>query len=698
MCASYTQRPEKHQPLPKKRRLSAEKSKSSLDKLPNPNKRLRRNHKNNKMRSVSPASSTKSKKKAKTIKKEYVKCEYLEPLQMTKGSTIKELYQKMSEWSGIQMKDIQIAKIRSKGRKFRKNPIIEDLQEKDKETKLKRVPIEHSDDILVWNQNDGNLAEKELKRRKECIRLSVYIFNKEYPHSIYIESNGTLNDLYDRVDERLNAEEREKICNKGRFRDVDTRQIYRNSNNASIHKLGIEDKHILRFEPEAAPKSNEIVIRYRLKNAQFKRTSSAVEHELYIANNDETATLKTMICSKFEVDPSIYELRTAKVNWRLHKTVDDSVKYIKQCKFDQTQKLILNEVIDKDMRTINIYCQTVENEDGSKRFKIPKCLLSARSGRKSPNKDDDGDVLMGDGEAEEKEKNMPKHDELDVDDENSAILCSLNVAITANAEVLRQGIVDCKELNLNTKLKRNVSVECLRLAVLQKTGTQRKRWNILCEEVKLRGKNGKIIVEFLSKPQNYDQDKNKSGKAMLFVHKQIIGRHFDVDSNECAKYGSRYEIEVNTSQREKLDALKNRIIGNCDYPQNTEPEDIILAHRNYETHKWFILKEEEKKSNKDRNAKKKRMTVKPRLFDRDIVAVINTEQMTEKMIEKIYQNPSIFETEWDRFKYLQYLKDKESKDDDEYNDEPQIKINFDNSSQDGSNESHNHNRQHDNND
>merc|ERR1712228_144785 len=96
-------------------------------------------------------------KKQRCSKQEYVKCEYLEPLQMTKGSTIKELYIKMSEWSGIQMKDIQIAKIKSKGRKFRKNPIIEDLQSKGDATKLKRVPIEHSDDILVWNQNDGNL-------------------------------------------------------------------------------------------------------------------------------------------------------------------------------------------------------------------------------------------------------------------------------------------------------------------------------------------------------------------------------------------------------------------------------------------------------------------------------------------------------------------------------------------------------------
>merc|ERR1712232_1440155 len=99
-------------PQRKKRKLSSNEpnanTKSSLDKLPNPNGncskngRLRRNH---------SKKGTKTKTKSIMKKTEYVQCEYLEPMQLTKGSTMNELYTKMSEWSGIKMENIQIAKI-----------------------------------------------------------------------------------------------------------------------------------------------------------------------------------------------------------------------------------------------------------------------------------------------------------------------------------------------------------------------------------------------------------------------------------------------------------------------------------------------------------------------------------------------------------------------------------------------------------
>ena len=112
--------------------------------------RLRNKHKS-KAKSKSP--------QPEMVKKDYVKSEYLEPVQMTKGHTIQELYQKIAEWTGIHIENLQIARILCTGRKYAKNPVIENLKEKDQTMKLKRIPINHKDDILVWDANQGNLAE-----------------------------------------------------------------------------------------------------------------------------------------------------------------------------------------------------------------------------------------------------------------------------------------------------------------------------------------------------------------------------------------------------------------------------------------------------------------------------------------------------------------------------------------------------------
>merc|ERR1712154_363700 len=89
-----------------------------------------------------------------------------------------------------------------------------------------------------------------------------------------------------------------------------------------------------------------------------------------------------------------------------------------------------------------------------------------------------------------------------------------------------------------------------------------------------------------------------------------------------------------------------------------ERENAIIKNKNYFTVRFRS------------RYKKKKSVIVPKLHDRDIVAVLNGKNINEKK-----QNPSIFETEWDRYKYLKYLESEHSESTDI--DEPVLRINND---------------------
>ena len=719
---------------------------------------------NNKGKSNS-RSKAKSKSKSKSpqpqrIEKKYVKSTYLAPLQnITKGTTVEELYKEIAEWSQIKIENLQIAKILDKGRKYSRDPKIVNFAEKDKNMKLKRIPIDHKDDILIWDKNEGNLAEQELKRRKECIKLTVWVcvsggnggdHESDYPQSIHINPKETLSDLYDQLKEQLTDEQKKNIEGEGRFRDVDTHQIYRNPD-FTLNKLQIKKNHSLRFERERAPKEGEIVVRFRIKNSEYPHANRSVEHELYIPKNEHVSTLKAMMASKFEVDAASYEVRKARSNWTLgQKTEGKSFEYVKQCKFEKTQIIILNQKIDKTKRSLDIYCET-EMIDNRKVFKIPKMLLdldkqnengfvdeekkeqsvsspkstsvidkamnvvnvlqrpigSRASSLKSPTSDKDADVTMENKEdidnKDNKDNNdqliVPKHDGMDIYPENSEILCTLLVDKSSNGLDIKKAFRECTEFNLNTHLKSGIELTYFTLSMSRNHKKQRMHWEIMnaswCRDkgIQMSNKNGRVIVEFHDEPMKDNiYTRAQDSKILLFVYKKCKNNYND---NKHAMYGSRYQVTVTLNQRTKLDALKQTIIDKCDWKDSLKKNDIMLAVRNVDSHKWTVItskltqKKSGNKKGHSRKAKKsppKQHIVQQRLFDRDIIAVMDTAHMTTEEKDNIVKNPEIFETEFDKYYYLKYLREQQEKqneedDDDDDGDGAELVINFQNDSQ-----------------
>lgn len=756
-------------PKDQKERMSVSPSPSSSASPGKGGKKKKNNNNKGKSNSRSRGKS-KSKSKSRSpqpekIEMKYVKSTYLAPIQnITKGTTVEELYKEMAEWSQIKLENLQIAKILDKGRKHSRDPKIVNFAEKDVKMKLKRIPIDTKDDILIWDKNEGDLAEQELKRRRECIKLTVWVCIKggnggdhdsDYPQSIHINPKETLHDLFDQLKEQLTDEQKKIIEGEGRFRDIDTHKIYRN-HDCTLKKLQIKRNHSLRFEKETIPKDNEIVIRFRIKNSEYKHANRSPEHELYISKDERVSMLKAMMASKFEVEAASYEVRKARSNWTLgQKCEGKSFEYVKQCKFDKTQIVILAQTIDKTKRSLDIYCQT-QIIDNRKVFKIPKILLlddnengviieeekkeesisspesssvinkgmnvvkdvvnvlqrpiGSRASLKSPASAEDGDITMEENmdnkdnkdDTDAKENDIdnnqlipPKDDGMDVYPENSEILCTLVVDKSFNGLQIKKAFRECKELNLNTRLKSDIELTYFTMSMSKKAKNQsRMRWEIMnqswCHKgIQNANPRGRVIAEFHNEPFKDDiYRRDQESKILLFIYKMCA----NYNNSEHATYGSRYRITVTVKQRTKLDALKQTIINKCDWKSSLKASNIMLAVRNIDSHKWTVItsKLTQKKSTNKKGHKRaakrsppKEKIVQQKLFDRDIIAVMDVSHLTNQEKEDIVENPVCFETEFDKYYYLKYLRQQQEKEDDESDDGDAVPllINFQNDSQ-----------------
>merc|ERR1712012_134930 len=79
---------------------------------------------------------------------------------------------------------------------------------------------------------------------------------------------------------------------------------------------------------------------------------------------------------------------------------------------------------------------------------------------------------------------------------------------------------------------------------------------------------------------------------------------------------------------------------------------MVLAARNLANHQWTVLEEKMERSGK---TKSKRLNV--RIFNRQIIAVMDTAGMRDE--EKGDITSTVFETEWDRHQQRQYEEQRE---------------------------------------
>jgi len=527
----------------------------------------------------------------------------------------------------------------------------------------------------------------------------------------------------------LTDAQRQKIEEKGRFRDADTREIFRDLNKP-LSAVGTRNKCLLCFEADRMPKANEIIIRYRLKTKTV-RPRECAEEELYIDKNEETAMLKTMMASKFDIDnTSMYELKRARNDWGMKGAafhVDGADKFVKQLKLDDTQKLLLIETVDPSKRYLDVYCE-VEEVDGVKQFKIPKRMLvdgDREADEKKQESVDDAEQnssyigalangvsglikhVIGsadnndettnnshsnmDVDDEKDEKNekesssqdaTPNHDGMDIYDANSELLCTLYLDKQCTGSDVKKAIRECGEYGLDTKLDPKIEPLFYRVSIKKKT-KKKVKWYIVTPTTKFPQKTQKCIVEFYDQPKRDNNFGNPNGRCLVFVYKYVHGHN----NAQHAVYGSRFEIELLVKQRRSLAALKNKILESCNWKDSINPDNMVLAIRDIASHKWALLSDKlqakRTANNKQRSAKKpppKERVIEQRIMDRDVIAVLDTTNMDGTMKQHI--NAAMFETEWDKYCFQKYQEKQAENDDDDDDDEPELVINFRNDSQD----------------
>jgi len=147
-------------------------------------------------------------------------------------------------------------------------------------------------------------------------------------------------------------------------------------------------------------------------------------------------------------------------------------------------------------------------------------------------------------------------------------------------------------------------------------------------------------VEWFDCPQRDDHFDNSlsKGSKVVMVHKLKPPQNGDTFEGAAARYESRIEVELTApAQRAKLDELKTAVLTQCGWSQNMAPEHMVLAARDLVSHRWTVLEEEAK-------GKKQKLALK--IFDRQILAAIDTLSLSES--ERTTVSAKSFETEWDR--------------------------------------------------
>ena len=680
----------------KKRKLSNENSNghhSTFDTLPGPDPETAKTSKTANTESAAYQKRPKRKRRKrstkmngssassapKMVEKEWVKCDLLEPLPITKGHRICDLYQSVAEWSRIPRDELEIAQIKSH-RSTRRKPKHVVFSELDGNTKMKHIPIEEGADLVVWNKTFGDLVTKELERRSECAQIAIYLvidgMDASFARTLWVEPTETLSDLSQNLrTTRLTVEQRQSIGEEGRFRNVDNNTIY-DQMTVPMDSLGITRKLkvTLRFEPERAPRADEVVVRCRLKTKSINPKTKAVEFEGYFSKNDSLDSLKTVLAKELSERASTgsaaadgvdadklqhFEVRKARKDWALGPALEDMAS------LSGTVKLILNETVDKTRRNLDIWCRlkSGSNDSNDAIFNIPDTLRPRNEEKKEEDglvygavknamnvlhrpiewmtasskteeaKDDDGDVEMN-GDS------VPDDDSLDIYPSNSGVLCTVNVPKESDGVKIKK--VMMKEVVSQRLLSDGVDPMCCRLSWETKSHHQT-RWQIMNSRWKLGTKKGRCIVEWFKNPQDDDKYENAADKGtkLIFVHKLIPSANGNSEHGECASYGSRFEVELTVpAQRKKLEELKKRVLSECSWSDGMEPRDIVLAARNIADHRWTVMKDKAVK-----NSKSQRLNV--RIFDRQIVGVYDTRTLSESERNEI--SAADFETEWDRY-------------------------------------------------
>eukprot|EP01083_Nonionella_stella_P202220 738968_1 len=196
------------------------------------------------------------------------------------------------------------------------------------------------------------------------------------------------------------------------------------------------------------------------------------------------------------------------------------------------------------------------------------------------------------------------HDGLDIYGCN--LLCSLEMDRRSTGLEIKRAIIE----ECDTKMDPS------RFRIFIKTQkSSRVKWHILSSMAQIGGHNGKCCVE-LSSCNDTEYGNKGSGKALIFVHKLIQSNGDD----DCAVYGPRHEIEITKTERNKRDALKEKIMHELGIEED-QNLNITLANRNIATHQWTILTQK---------------TLRPKLWDRDIVAVAMHHVDTSNQFETKY--------------------------------------------------------------
>eukprot|EP01083_Nonionella_stella_P143601 446645_1 len=538
-------------------------------------------------------------KKRKAKATQQVESEYLEGIRMKKGATVSELYSRVSEWSGIAANDLLIAQIVCKGRSRLRNAKVEDLGTCDKETKLRLVPMES--DILIWDSSKygTELAAKELQRRKKCIALNVYILSRASPCIIYVNPN---NDRLRDVWSMI----RSQLSGDERELMKDGNGRFRDVDTHSLFGAEDEMKFVSCLRIDAAS-----VLRFEAPNAPSA-------DEFVIRYRLKTGKVSAKECDEKEAYIAESEcIETLFAMMCSAFDVDSTQFDLRKARSDWA----VNRIIEVDKRLIKD-CKF----DHTQRLILAQknCNKNMRSIQIYCETDVDAFKL---GAAAKDEA----HDGLDIYECNSVVLCSLDVDRRSTGLEIKRAIIEECDMKMDP---------CrLRISIVTQNGS-RTKWHILNSNKQIGGHSGKCCVE-LSSCDDTEYGNKASGKALIFVHEKMASDGDD----ECAHYGPRHEIQITQTQREKRDALKAKIMQELGIEKD---EKITIANRNIATHEWTILKQK---------------IIKPRLYDRDIVAVAMHPIDTSKQ----------FETKYDRHCQTQ-IKEKDNSDAEQ--DEPVMRINF----------------------
>ena len=655
------------------------------------------------------------------VEVESVLNELTAPQHLTKGQRLGDLYQAAAAWTGIAVDDVEIAQIagpRSLSGHRRRRPFSEKevvrFSDRDRNTKLKRVPIEEGAELVVWDKTEGDLLAKEVERRRQCTQFCVSIHDRivgaeaaksaeTEPPSIWtrvvrlmaVPAEWTLSDLSRalRADAVLSAEQRHRIEGEGRFRSMESECILKSmterKGKAAPKRRGKSATiDTLRFEAERAPTASELVVWCRLKTKDVNPKTMAVEHECYVSAEDTVSSLKALLAAALSVDANKFQIRRARKDWTLGAVLEAKPQgTVRDVVSENAAKLILNESLDPKRRSIAIYCQLRRGPNGRRSFDIPKAFRPRGGGGDDVDavdaKDIDGDVAMN-GDGDGGDGAVPEDDGLDVYASSSALLCSVTVRRESDGAAIKRAMT--AELVSAGVLVEGVDALCCRLS-LHWTANGLARWQIMNKRWKVGVKKGRCIVEWFESPRSdaeYDNGWAK-GDTLCFVHKLVpppTGWALGGKDGgyPAARYGSRFEVELDApAQLKKLETLKKRVLAECGWTESMSPEHMVLAARHSVTHRWTVLAEEAV-------GKRKTIQISHKIFDRQIIAVVDTQTMTPSQRKEI--TPRLFETEWDRHCQRRYDLEQQHKDEEEELDDDLIggiKINFNDSQSDSEN-------------